>query len=255
MASVLITGSSRGLGLAFVQELASRPASSIAKIFATARGDSPVLDKLSKEFPDRVIPVQLDVTNQVSIKKAASEVEAKLEGKGLDVLINNAAVCYYSPGLVETMEKLEESFLVNVMGVHWVTREFLSLLQKGTLKKVANITSTFGSITEARFSAAALCPAYKVSKSAVNSLTVQYAIDHEKEGFSFIALCPGWIKTELGGGDHADLTPEQAAKASLEIVFTEGQVYNGKLPIVSVEGFEKPREGSWLVYDGRICEW
>lgn len=51
------------------------------------------------------------------------------------------------------------------------------------------------------------------------------------------------------------MTPEQAAKASLEIVFTEGQVYNGKLPIVSVEGFEKPREGSWLVYDGRICEW
>ncbi|KAL2144618.1 hypothetical protein VTI28DRAFT_8829 [Corynascus sepedonium] len=141
MDSVLITGSSRGLGLAF----------------------------LSKEFPDRVIPVQLDVTNQVSIKKAASEVEAKLEGKGLDVLINNAAVCYYSPGLVETIEKLEESFLVNVMGVHW------------------------------------------------------------------------WIKTELGGGDHADLTPEQAAKASLEIVFTEGQVYNGKLPIVAVEGFEKPR--------------
>lgn len=64
-----------------------------------------------------------------------------------------------------------------------------------------------------------------------------------------------WIKTDLGGGDQADLTPEQGAKASLDIIFTEGQVYNGKMPIVYVEGFEKPRPGGWHVYDGRICEW
>lgn len=65
------------------------------------------------------------------------------------------------------------------------------LQRNSNLTPTSTSTSTFGSITEARFSAAALCPAYKVSKSAVNSLTVQYAIDHEKEGFSFIALCPG----------------------------------------------------------------
>ncbi|KAL2152157.1 hypothetical protein VTH82DRAFT_5341 [Thermothelomyces myriococcoides] len=255
MATVLVTGSSRGLGLAFVRELASRPASSISKIFATARGDSAALDQLAREFPDRVVLAKLDVTSQESIKKAAAEVESKLEGKGLDILINNAGVCQYSPGAVETMDNLEESFLINVMGVHWVTREFLPLLQKGCLKKVANIGTTLGSITLARPAAGVLAPAYKISKAAMHALTVQYAIDHEKEGFSFIALCPGWIKTDLGGGDQADLTPEQGAKASLDIIFTEGQVYNGKMPIVYVEGFEKPRPGGWHVYDGRICEW
>lgn len=103
MATVLVTGSSRGLGLAFVRELASRPASSISKIFATARGDSAALDQLAREFPDRVVLAKLDVTSQESIKKAAAEVESKLEGKGLDILINNAGVCQYSPGAVETM--------------------------------------------------------------------------------------------------------------------------------------------------------
>ena len=52
---------------------------------------------------DRVVVVKLDVTNEASIKQAAAEVEAKLEGKGLDVLINNAGVCQYAPDGVKSM--------------------------------------------------------------------------------------------------------------------------------------------------------
>lgn len=96
MASVLITGASRGFGLGLARELASRPAASISKVFATARGDSPALDELAQKSPDRVVLVNLDVTNQDSIKKAAAEVESKLGGKGLDILINNAGVCQYA---------------------------------------------------------------------------------------------------------------------------------------------------------------
>lgn len=63
------------------------------------------------------------------------------------------------------------------------------------------------------------------------------------------------MKTDLGGGDMADLTPEQGAKASLDIIFKEGQGYNGTMPKVFVEGFEHPREGSSNVYDGTIAQW
>lgn len=255
MASILITGASRGFGLALARELASRPASSIGKIFATARGDSPALDELAQKSPDRVVLVKLDVTSQDSIKKAAAEVGTKLGGKGLDILINNAGVCQYAFGGVTSMDNLEESFTINVMGVHWVTREFLPLLKKGTLKKVANISTTMGSITLAAAAAALPAPAYKISKAAMNALTVQYALEYEKEGFSFIALCPGWMKTDLGGGDMADLTAEEGAKASLDIIFKEGQEYNGKLPKVFVKGWEHPQEGKWNVYDGTNAPW
>ena len=157
MASYLITGASRGFGLALARQLASLPASDVSKVFATARRDAPALDDLVKASSGRVDVVILDVTNEAAIKQAAVEVEAKLKGKGLDVLINNAGVCQYAFDGVKSMsashgphvpedrsakvlrDNLAESFTINVLGVHWVTRVFLPLLQKGSLKKVANM--------------------------------------------------------------------------------------------------------------------
>ncbi|OBT87417.1 hypothetical protein VE02_04681 [Pseudogymnoascus sp. 03VT05] len=253
MASFLVTGASRGFGLALVRELVSLPATDVGKVIASARGDSPDLDELAKSSPGRVLVVKLDVTNQESIKQASVEVADKLEGKGLDVLINNAGVCQYAADGVKSMDNLEESFAINVLGVHWVTQAFLPLLQKGSLKKVANISTTLGSTTLAPAAHYLPAPAYKISKAAMNALTVQYALDHEKEGFSFIALCPGWMKTDLGGGDMADLTTEQGAKASLDIIFTPGQKYNGLMPKVLVKGWEKNAGNNQ--YDGAIASW
>lgn len=103
MASYLITGASRGFGLALAQQLAALPASHVSKIFATARGDAPALKELVQKSPNRVVFVELDVTSEKSIEKAADEVEKNLDGKGLDVLINNAAVCQWDPEGVQSM--------------------------------------------------------------------------------------------------------------------------------------------------------
>lgn len=102
MASFLITGASRGFGLALVRLLSSLPSSEVGKVFACPRGTSPELEELAKDS-DRVVIVKLDVTNQESIAKAVIEVEKKLEGKGLDVLINNAGICQYAPDGVKSM--------------------------------------------------------------------------------------------------------------------------------------------------------
>ncbi|KAL4737890.1 NAD(P)-binding protein [Aspergillus similis] len=249
MASVLITGASRGFGLALVRELSSRPASEISTVFAAARGDASTLDDLARGSLGRVMAVRLDVTDQPSIKQAAAEVETRLGGKGLDILINNAGVCQS----LEMGDNLEESFAINVLGVHWVTRAFLPLLQKGTLKKVANISTSFGSITLARAAAFLPAPSYKISKAAMNALTVQYALDYEKDGFVFVAIAPGWMKTALGGGDMADLTPEEGAKASLDILFRPNQEINGQFPKVLVKGWENAKGPN--VYDGTNIPW
>ncbi|KAI1097260.1 NAD(P)-binding protein [Jackrogersella minutella] len=250
MTSFLITGASRGFGLALVRQLVSLP--NISKIFATARGDSPLLDELADKSSGRVIVVKLDVTNEESIKQAAVEVESKLGGEGLDILINNAGICKWSPDGIKSMDNLVESFNINVLGVHWVTRAFLPLLQKGNLKKVVNISTTLASITLAREADYFHAPSYKISKAAMDSLTAQYALDYEKEGFTFMALCPGWMKTDLGG-DMADLSPEQGAKASLDIIFKPGQELNGKMPKVHVKGWENAPGHNQ--YDGSIVPW
>lgn len=103
MATFLITGASRGLGLALARELASLPASEVSKIIASARGDAPALDELAQTSSGRVLTVKLEVTDQASIKKAAAEVENFLGGKGLDVLINNAGICQYAFDGVKSM--------------------------------------------------------------------------------------------------------------------------------------------------------
>ncbi|KAL8989987.1 MAG: hypothetical protein Q9169_008235, partial [Polycauliona sp. 2 TL-2023] len=238
MASYLITGASRGFGLALARELAALPASGVTRIFATARADSPELEELAKSSSGRVVVVQLDVTNEASIKEAAVQVEVSLAGKGLDVLINNAGVLQYAADGVKSMDNLAESLTINVLGAHWVTKAFFPLLEKGTQKKVINISTTLGSITHARQAHFLPAPAYKISKAAMNALTVQYALDYEKEGFTFMALSPGWMKTDLGT-EIADLTPEEGAKASLDMIFRPGQGLNGQFPTVLVKGWEK----------------
>lgn len=99
MASFLITGASRGFGLALVKELVSHPSSEVGKVIAAARGDAPALDEVVSKSSGRVSVVMLDVTNQASIKQAVTEAESILGDKGLDVLINNAGICEYALGV------------------------------------------------------------------------------------------------------------------------------------------------------------
>ncbi|KKY27605.1 putative short chain oxidoreductase [Diplodia seriata] len=270
MASYLITGSTRGLGFALTTLLASKPASEVSKIFATGRKQNDALAKLVQESAGRVEFVQLDVTDPQSAKEAAKAVEKTLGGKGLDVLVNNAGIMNYGPQGIEEMTDLGETFRMNVIGVHDVTSAFLPLLRKGTLKKVFNMyvvllctvstvddpdirlrSSTLGSITMAPYFGHMPSPAYKVSKAALNMLTAQYSLALADEGFTFVAICPGWVKTELGT-DHADLTIEQSVNGISEIVFRVTATDTGKFFSVNVPGFEK--DGQKL-YDGSCRPW
>jgi NAD(P)-dependent dehydrogenase (short-subunit alcohol dehydrogenase family) len=104
MASYLVTGSSRGLGLALVSRLASLPAAQVGKIIATARQDnSPQLKEIVNASSGRVELVKMDVTNKSSIQEAVKLVEEKLQGKGLDYLINNAGLMDWAPNGLEGM--------------------------------------------------------------------------------------------------------------------------------------------------------
>jgi NAD(P)-dependent dehydrogenase (short-subunit alcohol dehydrogenase family) len=139
MANYFITGCSRGLGLAFATQLASLAPSNVGTIFATARSKTPTLHNLVESCGGRVVFIKLDVTNQSDISDAVKHVESTLQGRGLDVLINNAGILPFNPDGVQAMTDLDEVLHTNVTGAHMATSAFLPLLKDGKEKKVVNM--------------------------------------------------------------------------------------------------------------------
>lgn len=104
MASYLVTGASRGLGFTLVSQLAAKPASEVSTIFAAARSAEPEkLKELAATSNGRIQIVKLDVGVKQSAQDAAEDVGQRLQGKGLDYLINNAGACDWAPNGVEDM--------------------------------------------------------------------------------------------------------------------------------------------------------
>ncbi|PWY93008.1 NAD(P)-binding protein [Aspergillus sclerotioniger CBS 115572] len=252
MASYLITGTSRGIGLAMARTLASKPASEVSVIFAAARTQTEELKRLVAESSGRVKSVPIDVENKASVRTAAATVEEALAGRGLDVLLNGVGIMPATPNGIETMDDLDSVFHTNVISAHLVTSAFLPLLKNGIQKKVINISTTLGSITMAPRFALFPVPAYKVSKAALNMLTVQYAQSFVDQGFTFLTISPGWVKTGLGG-DRADLTTEQSVQGILDIILPATKEDNGKFFNIRVPGWEKA-EGL-NQYDGAEVPW
>jgi NAD(P)-dependent dehydrogenase (short-subunit alcohol dehydrogenase family) len=206
---VLITGCSRGIGLALAQEFATQG----WEVFASARRpqQSP-LATLPRQLPDLTV-LSLDVRDPATISRAAE----RLEGKSLDVLVNNAATF---PGEGDESfaeidpEWFNDAFDCNVTGVARVTRVFLPLLKKSAHPKVINISSGAGSIGEKEDSK--YYP-YSVSKAALNMLTRALAAEFRSKGVVITAVSPGWVKTEMGG-PNASLTPQDSARALFKLI-------------------------------------
>jgi NAD(P)-dependent dehydrogenase (short-subunit alcohol dehydrogenase family) len=207
--SVLITGSSGGIGSALAEEFARAG----WKVFATARNtEQPALSELARKWGNLSI-LALDVSREATILDAAQ----RLANDPLDVLINNAAIF---PGEgqepFETIdpEWFNQAFDTNVVGVARVTKAFLRHLRKSGHARIANISSGAGSISEKEdFD---YYP-YSVSKAALNMLTRALAAEFRKEEIVVTAISPGWVKTRMGGS-NAPLTPRQSAESLFKTI-------------------------------------
>jgi NAD(P)-dependent dehydrogenase (short-subunit alcohol dehydrogenase family) len=105
MSTYLITGASRGLGLALVSQLAQLDSSEVKVIFATSRGEEPAsLKSLAEASSGRVLPIRMDPNSPDSIQKAVETVKSRLDGQGLDFLINNVGVQPYVQGGIANMQ-------------------------------------------------------------------------------------------------------------------------------------------------------
>ncbi|CZR67742.1 related to short chain dehydrogenase/reductase family protein [Phialocephala subalpina] len=204
---ILTTGSNRGIGFSIVQALGLRYPQNIYILAcrSTSAGSEAIKELQKLGITAKLDVVELDIVNDPTIILAAKSVEEKY-GR-LDVLINNAAIGMRpkSDSLPDIRENFNTTFNANITSIMTTTTTFLPLLRKSQDPRIINVSSARGSITR---SANGLLPttavvSYSVSKSALNSLTVelQRAEDSREDGgrVEFWVASPGHCKTAFNG--------------------------------------------------------
>ncbi|KAK6002550.1 hypothetical protein QM012_001300 [Aureobasidium pullulans] len=255
MATYLITGASRGIGLELTKQLLELPASKVSTVFAVARNvESDAIRQLVKEYPDRIYPVSASVDDTASVQEAAETVKTKLSGHGLDVLVNNAGIAGLTPGSIKDMEpdQLAQILDVNVIGTQRVTSAFMPLLEQGTQKKIINMSSGLGSFAYATRTATMPTDAYIISKTALNMLTLRWANWYSDAGFTILAISPGWLKTDMGN-EQADLSVEVGVAEVKRLILESGREQNGKFLNINVP--ETEGTNYQFEYDGKGIPW
>ncbi|CAO3697837.1 unnamed protein product [Rhizopus stolonifer] len=222
MATYVITGASRGIGLEFVKQISSKGNT----VFACARNPDQSEDLQQLIDNKKVYGIKLDVTCDKSIKDAVAEITKHASG-GIDVLINNAGI-YVSGKNIEDISKDElfKAFETNVTGVTEVTNSLLPLFRKrgpDHVKKILNISSAVGSISNTTASGGS---AYRISKCALNMATKLQALHLASENFLVYASHPGWVKTDMGG-ENATINTEKSVTGQLAKLDSITKAENG----------------------------
>jgi NAD(P)-dependent dehydrogenase (short-subunit alcohol dehydrogenase family) len=179
----LVSGTSRGIGAEIARQLAAEQG---FLVFAGARNPSDV------ETLDGIEPIELDVTDQATIDAARKRIEA--DPGRLDALVNNAGVYGDPVGVVDyDLERAHEVLEVNVFGPWRLVQAFVPLLRRSVHPRVVNVSSGAGQLSDMNGGRAA----YRVSKTGLNALTRTLASD--QRGIKVNTMCPGWVRTDMGG--------------------------------------------------------
>ncbi|MRW90286.1 SDR family oxidoreductase [Duganella sp. FT80W] len=194
MATALIIGASRGIGLELVKQYRADG----WRVIATARKqeDCDALAALGAE------PHKLDVNNV----EAVAGMGWKLDGEELDVAILNAGVYGPRHDGFPMQTDFDTVMHTNVLAAMRLL-PILAPLVSAAKGKLAVLSSRMGSLSERTVSGGSL---YRASKAALNSVLIDTALVHGKQGATCVAFHPGWVKTDMGGSG-ADISVEQSA--------------------------------------------
>jgi len=206
----VVTGANRGIGLEIVRQLAHEG----FRVVLTARRPQEgrkATDLFTSDGLD-VIFRPLDVTKPVQVQTLRDFIAEEFDR--LDVLVNNAAV-YLDEGvsaLEVPLETVEATLRVNLYGPLLLMRALLPLMKKRKHGRVVNISSEAGSLAGMR--SGAIAPSYSISKAALNALTRIVSAEVRGYDIKVNAMCPGWVRTDMGGRD-APRSPEKGAETAI----------------------------------------
>jgi NAD(P)-dependent dehydrogenase (short-subunit alcohol dehydrogenase family) len=179
--TIFVSGANRGIGEAIVRQLLK---AGVKKIYATARN----LKSLPNFGDARVVPLQLDVTSDESVKAAA------VAANDVDVLVNNAGIIGYGDWVSNSPEALDADMQINYYGTLRVVRAFLPQFKSRGSGTIANVVSIVG------LAAVPLLAGYSASKAAVQSLTQALRGTLHPSGINVIGIYPGPVETEAAKG-------------------------------------------------------
>lgn len=229
MATVLITGTNRGIGLEFVEQFLAQG----DRVIASCRNPagSGALQTLAQNSPQLQL-VQLDVSSQASMEALPGQ----LEGAPIDVFVNNAGIYGRREGFGELeAEPWNEVFQVNSVAPIILTQLLMENFAKGNDKKLVYLTSKMGSIEDNQGGGSYV---YRSSKAALNAAVKSLSIDLNDKGFSIALLHPGWVRTDMGGPNG--------------LIDTNTSV-TGLMGVIA--GLDQSSSGSFLNYDGSVIPW
>jgi NAD(P)-dependent dehydrogenase (short-subunit alcohol dehydrogenase family) len=214
----LVTGANKGIGREISRQLAAKGVLVLMAARDGQRGEKAVSELRAQNLPVEFI--QLDVTSQESVDRAAVEV-ARRHGR-LDILINNAGIALdWVPPSESSVEALQKTFETNVFGVFRVTQALLPLLKKSKHGRIVNMSSGMGSLTRnadpsSAFSVGNILVAYCASKAALNMLTVQFANELKSAGIKVNSANPGYTGTDMNQ-HRGPRTVEQGAATPVRL--------------------------------------
>ncbi|MEY2510159.1 MAG: hypothetical protein QOE26_922 [Verrucomicrobiota bacterium] len=201
--TVLVTGANKGIGFEVARQLARQG----FRVFLGARNEKAggaAAEKLREE--GNVIFLKIDISDANSIRGAAEELSRQSDR--LDVLVNNAGILLDEDksALTLTPEIFETTLRTNTLGPWLVAQAFAPLLGKSQAPRIVNVSSGGGQLEDG---ADGWAPVYCVSKTALNGVTVQLAAALPK--CTVNSVCPGWVRTDMGGPGAARSVGEGAA--------------------------------------------
>jgi NAD(P)-dependent dehydrogenase (short-subunit alcohol dehydrogenase family) len=217
---VLVTGGNRGIGFAIAQGLLQKG----CEVIITARSLDKAQESAEKlQALGKITPIELDVTDDHSIAQAGENLRQQVNQ--LDILINNAGI-YPDEGvniLTISRDLLESTLNANTFGAIRMVQTFLPLLEKSQDARVINVSSGYGEIN----GLSADVPSYCLSKLALNGATIMLAQALRSKEIAVNAMCPGWVRTDMGGA-AASRSPEQGADTAIWLATEASRNETGK---------------------------
>jgi NAD(P)-dependent dehydrogenase (short-subunit alcohol dehydrogenase family) len=197
----LVSGANRGIGREVVRQLAERGITTILGSRDEEKGRA-AAEGINGDVHVR----RLDVTDEKGIQNLARSVEEEF-GR-LDVLVNNAGVSIDcgQRGVDTDLEVVKETLEMNLFGAWRLCEAFVPLMQRNGYGRVVNISSGMGALEEMGGGS----PDYRVSKTALNALTRILASELRGSGILVNLVCPGWVRTHMGGSSASRSVEEGA---------------------------------------------